>query len=80
MWDGVSGYLTGIWNGIVSIAKGLWEGIKLVIMTPILLVIDLVTRNFTQLQSDLQLIWDKIKETAGLLWKVLRLLLQQLSL
>ena len=69
VWDGVSGYLTGIWNGIVSIAKGLWEGIKLVIMTPILLVIDLVTGNFTQLQSDLQLIWDKIKETAGLLWE-----------
>nr|DAI27684.1 MAG TPA: tail tape measure protein [Caudoviricetes sp.] len=60
--------LSTIWNGIKQIASGVWNLIKNVIMTPVLLIIDLVTGNFDQLKSDMSKIWTNIKNAASTIW------------
>ena len=41
-----------IWQDIQTAASGAWELIKNVILGPVLLLIDLVTGNFTKLKED----------------------------
>lgn len=60
--------LQGIWSGLTQIASGAWELIKNTILAPVLLLIDLVTGNFTQLASDAQNIWNNIKNAASQIW------------
>lgn len=72
VWNVFGSGLTAIWNGIVSIAKGVWEMLKVVVMAPVLILIDLLTGNWKQLGSDLQMIWGKIKSAAGSIWNGLK--------
>ena len=60
--------LQGIWFGLTQIASGAWELLKNTILAPVLLLIDLVTGNFTQLASDAQNIWNNIKNAASQIW------------
>ena len=60
--------LQGIWSGLTQIASGAWELLKNTILAPVLLLIDLVTGNFTQLASDAQNIWNNIKNAAAQIW------------
>lgn len=60
--------LQGIWSGLTQIASGAWELLKNTILAPVLLLIDLVTGNFTQLASDAQNIWNNIKNAASQIW------------
>lgn len=60
--------LLGIWSGLTQIASGAWELLKNTILAPVLLLIDLVTGNFTQLASDAQNIWNNIKNAASQIW------------
>lgn len=60
--------LQGIWSGLVQVASGAWELLKNTILAPVLLLIDLVTGNFTQLASDAQNIWNNIKNAASQIW------------
>ena len=60
--------LQGIWSGLVSIASGAWELLKNTILSPVLLLIDLVTGDFEQLKSDAANIWNNIKEAANQIW------------
>ncbi|MBZ1504055.1 tape measure protein [Latilactobacillus curvatus] len=72
VWSVFGSGLTAIWNGIVNIAKGVWEMLKVVVMAPILILIDMLTGNWNQLGSDLQMIWGKIKDVAGDIWNGLK--------
>ena len=72
VWSVFGSGLTAIWNGIVNIAKGVWEMLKVVVMAPILILIDMLTGNWKQLGSDLQMIWGKIKSTASDIWNGLK--------
>lgn len=72
VWSVFGSGLTAIWNGIVNIAKGVWEMLKVVVMAPILILIDMLTGNWNQLGSDLQMIWGKIKGAAGDIWNGLK--------
>lgn len=72
VWSVFGSGLTAIWNGIVNIAKGVWEMLKVVVMAPILILIDLLTGNWKQLGSDLKMIWGKIKSAAGDIWNGLK--------
>lgn len=69
VWDVFGEGITNIWNGIVSVAQGIWEMLKAVIMGPVLLVIDLVTGNFSQMGEDVSLIWNSIKDAASQIWE-----------
>lgn len=62
IWQTVVTTVTGIWNGIVQTATGIWNTLKVVIMTPILLLIDALTGNWNQLVSDAVMSWNKLKE------------------
>ena len=64
--------LQGIWSGICDIAAGAWELLKNVILAPVLLLIDLVTGNFSQLASDAANIWNSIKNAAAQIWSGIR--------
>lgn len=46
-----------LWDGIKTISASMWEIIKTVIMGPVLILIDLVTGNFTQLKDDVSMLW-----------------------
>ena len=48
LWENAKNTLQGIWSGICDIAAGAFELLKNVILAPVLLLIDLVTGNFSQ--------------------------------
>ncbi len=68
LWENLSTTLQGIWNGIRTAASGAWELIKNVVLGPVLLLIDLVTGNFTKLKEDAANIWNNIKNAASTIW------------
>ena len=68
LWENLSTTLQGIWNGIKTAASGAWEMIKNVVLGPVLLLIDLVTGNFTKLKEDAANIWNNIKNAASNIW------------
>lgn len=72
LWENAKNTLQGIWSGICDIAAGAWELLKNVILAPVLLLIDLVTGNFSQLASDAANIWNNIKNAAAQIWSGIR--------
>ena len=52
--------------------SGAFELLKNVILAPVLLLIDLVTGNFSQLASDAANIWNNIKNAAAQIWSGIR--------
>ena len=68
IWENLSAALQGIWQGIQTAASGAWELIKNVILGPVLLLIDLVTGNFTKLKEDALHIWTNIQQAASTIW------------
>ena len=72
LWENAKNTLQGIWSGICDIAAGAWELLKNVILAPVLLLIDLVTGNFSQLASDAAIIWNNIRNAASQIWLGIR--------
>ena len=72
LWENLSSTLQGIWQGIQTAASGAWELIKNVILGPVLLLIDLVTGNFTKLKEDALNIWTNIQQAASSIWSGIR--------
>ncbi|OUQ47653.1 hypothetical protein B5E64_01465 [Drancourtella sp. An12] len=72
LWENAKNTLQGIWSGICDIAAGAWELLKNVILAPVLLLIDLVTGNFSQLASDAANIWNNIRNAATQIWLGIR--------
>jgi len=68
LWENLWATLWGIWQGIQMAASGAWELIKNVILGPVLLLIDLVTGNFTKLKEDALNIWMNIQNAAASIW------------
>ncbi len=68
LWENLSAALQGIWQGIQTAASGAWELIKNVILGPVLLLVDLVTGNFTKLKEDALHIWTNIQQAASTIW------------
>ena len=69
IWNNISNGLTQIWEGIKMIFQGIWEVIKSIFLGAVLVIIDLVTGNFTQLGADLSLIWEGIKNGISMIWE-----------
>ena len=72
LWENAKNTLQGIWSGICGIAAGAWELLKNVILAPVLLLIDLVTGNFSQLAADVANIWNNIRNAASQIWSGIR--------
>ena len=72
LWENAKNTLQGIWSGICDIAAGAWKLLKNVILAPVLLLIDLVTGNFSQLASDAVNIWNNIRNAASQIWSGIR--------
>lgn len=72
LWENAKNTLQGIWSGICDIAAGAFELLKNVILAPVLLLIDLVTGNFSKLASDAANIWNNIKNAASQVWSGIR--------
>lgn len=56
-------FFTGLWGQVSIIFGAAWELIKTVVMGPVLLLIDLVTGNFTQLKNDAIMLWNTLCES-----------------
>lgn len=56
-------FFTGLWSQVSTIFGAAWELIKTVVMGPVLLLIDLVTGNFTQLKDDAIMLWNTLSES-----------------
>lgn len=69
MWNSVKDNLKGIWDGIKSIAKGVWEMIKIAIISPILILLQMLTGDWEGAKSSLKQIWEKIKQAASQIWE-----------
>ena len=68
LWQTGVNTIQSIWSGLVDIAKGAWELLKNTILAPVLLLIDLVTGDFSKLSTDAQAIWNNIKNAASRIW------------
>ena len=79
LWQNAVTTLQGIWTGLQQIASGAWELIKNTILGPVLLLIDLVTGNFTQLKEDAQNIWSKIQQAASTIWSGIKQVVSSLA-
>lgn len=78
MWNSVKDNLKGIWDGIKSIAKGGWELIKIVIITPILILLQTLTGDWEGAKSSLKQIWEKIKQSASQIWEGIKQVVKNL--
>ncbi len=58
-------FFIGLWDNIKSMTGSYWELIKTAIMGPVLLLIDLITLDFTQFKEDLVMLWTNIKDHAS---------------
>ena len=65
LWTNFVTTLTGIWNGIVTVAAGIWELVKAAVLGPVLILLDLLTGNWSQMASDAQMIWNSIVSALG---------------
>jgi len=79
LWENLSSTLQGIWQGIQTAASGAWELIKNVILGPVLLLIDLVTGNFTKLKEDALAIWTNIQNAAASIWSGIQQIVSSLA-
>lgn len=79
LWQNAVTTLQGIWTGLQQIASGAWELIKNTILGPVLLLIDLVTGNFTQLKEDAQNIWTNIQQAASTIWSGIKQVVSSLA-
>lgn len=61
IWTGLTTALSTIWTGIQIAAGAAWELIKAAVLGPVLLMIDLLLGNWTQIQADAIMIWNSIK-------------------
>ena len=58
-------WFSGLWENIRSIGASMWELIKLSIMGPALLIIDLLTGDFTKFKSDFANIWKTLSDNVS---------------
>lgn len=65
LFEGIS----AIWEGIIQYFTGAWEIIKNIFMGALLIIIDLVTLDFTNLWTDIANIWENIKAGFSLVWE-----------
>src|SRR5699024_1405862 len=65
LWEHANHARQVILSGIRQIAYGALDLLKHVILAPVLLLIDSVTGNFSQLASDADNIWNNIKDAAA---------------
>lgn len=68
-WNILKEGINGVWEGVKMVIQGAWEFIKAIVLGAVLIVIDLVTGNFTKLKEDLQMIWDAIKNAIQMVWE-----------
>lgn len=73
-FESLKGVLEGIWQNIKSIAGSVWELIKIVILTPILILLQLLTGDWEGAKESLKQIWEKIKDNAKNIWENLKTL------
>ena len=73
-FESLKGELEGIWQNIKSIAGSVWELIKIAILTPILILLQLLTGDWEGAKESLKQIWEKIKENAKNIWENLKTL------
>lgn len=73
IWNNISSGLSQIWEGIKMVFQGVWEVIKSIFLGAVLVIIDLVTGNFSQLGADLSLIWEGIKNGISLIWEGIKI-------
>ena len=78
MWNSVKDNLKGIWDGIKSIAKGVWELIKIAIISPILILLQMLTGDWEGAKSSLKQIWEKIKQAASQIWEGIKQVIKNL--
>lgn len=79
LWQNCVTTLQGIWTGLTEIASGAWELLKNTILGPVLLLIDLVTGNFTKLKEDAQNIWTNIQNAASTIWSGIKQVVSSLA-
>lgn len=68
----LTNFFTTLWDSIKVIAAASWELIKSVIAAPLLLIIDLITGDFTQMAADMQMIWDTMVESVSFIWQAIK--------
>lgn len=65
-------FFSDLWENVRAIAAAGWELIKTAVMGPILLMIDLITGDFTQFKEDLNMLWTNIKDNASLIYNAIK--------
>ncbi len=78
IWENAKTFLSSIWENIKSIAKSVWELIKIVIITPVLVLLQLLTGRWSDAANSLKQIWEKTKQHASNIWNNLKQLVSKI--
>jgi tape measure domain-containing protein len=69
IWNSMKDGITLIMEGFKNYFIGVWEVIKNIFLGAVLLIIDLVTGDFTKLSTDAQGIWNNLKDAFAQIWQ-----------
>lgn len=72
IWTNITEMLTTVWDNISSIASSAWELIKMAVLTPILVLIQLLTGNWEDAKNSLAQIWERVKAEASNIWESIK--------
>lgn len=79
IWNSIKDNVEGIWEGIKSIAESVWELIKIAILTPMLLLLQVLTGDWEGAKNSLSQIWEKTKSNASNIWNGIKQVINNLT-
>ncbi len=68
----IKSFLEPALNFYKTIFQNTWDIIKNIILGAVLIILDIVTGNFTKLKSDIENIWNNIKTALINIWEILK--------
>ena len=68
LWNSMAAGIKLVMEGFKLYLTGIWNVIKNVVLGAVLLILDLVTGNFTQLKTDAEGIFNNLKVAFGQIW------------
>ena len=70
--NGIKSFLEPALNFYKTIFQNTWDIIKNIVLGAVLIVLDIVTGNFTKLKSDIENIWNNIKTALINIWETIK--------
>jgi len=79
LWQGIQNALTAIgtafteaWNAILTFLQNVWDTIRVVVLTAIILVLQLLGTNLQEIKAGWDFMWSAIRDFAAGVWEAIK--------